>query len=279
MTGPEPHPYRSFEHAGWQSAAPRYAGTFAHATGAYVDALLDAAQVGAGSRTADIACGHGHVAAAAAARGARASGYDFSDHMLAEARQRHPGIDFHAGDAEALPLPDGALDAVVNNFGLHHLAFPARGAAEARRILAAGGRFAATVWAAPTENIAWQFVFDAIARHGDAGIDLPTSPHGRLNSADALTDLLRSAGFPASAIEVRTVTATWTVARPDDLIDGLLAGTVRMAAMMRAQAPAAFAAIRGSVADAVSRFAVAGAYVVPTAALLVSATREPPRGR
>lgn len=274
MSLPEPHPYRTFEHAGWQGAAPRYGGTFAHATAAYVDALLDAAGVGAGSRVADIACGPGHVAAAASARGATATGFDFSDHMLDAARRAHPALTFRHADAEALPMPDGCLDAVVNNFGLHHFPFPVRGATEARRVLAPGGRFAATVWAAPAENIAWKFVFDAIERHGDASIDMPTSPHGRLNSPAALAALLTEAGFPADAIRVRTVTAQWIVARPDDLIDGLLAGTVRMAALMNAQAPDALAAIRRDVADAVSRFAQGGRFVVPTAALLASATRS-----
>jgi SAM-dependent methyltransferase len=191
--------------------------------------------------------------------------------MLAEARRRVPAATFHEADAEALPLADGTLDAVVSNFGLHHFPFPARALAEMRRVLRPGGRLAATVWAAPEDNPAWRCVHQAIAAHGDPAVDLPTSPHGRLNRIADCTALLRAAGWTAEQIAVRVVSGHWRLETPEDLIAGFLAGTVRTAALIATQPAAAQAAIRAAVADAVRAHHRDGAYVVPTAAILISA--------
>ena len=126
---------REFEHAGWQAAAATFDG-FAGATALFVDPLLQAAGVKSGMRLLDVACGTGVASARAAALGARVTGVDFSSEMIAEARRRHPAIAFESGDAEALPFPDASFDAVVANFGIHHVERPGardrRGAARAR---------------------------------------------------------------------------------------------------------------------------------------------------
>src|SRR5512144_390426 len=94
---------RAFEYVGWQRAAAHYNDAFADATARFLPALLDAATVAAGKRVLDVACGPGYATAAAAARGARVRGLDFSPAMLAIARARHPHLEFAQGDAEALP--------------------------------------------------------------------------------------------------------------------------------------------------------------------------------
>jgi len=108
----QPEAVRAFEHAGWQRAAARYNDTFAHATAPFVAPLLDAAGVSADKRVLDVACGPGHVAAAAAARGAVAQGLDFSAAMADLARTIHPDITVTEGDAEDMPHAEGAFDAV-----------------------------------------------------------------------------------------------------------------------------------------------------------------------
>ncbi len=144
---------REFEHAGWQAAASSYDG-FAAATILFVDPLLQAAGVKSGMRLLDVACGPGVASAQAAAMGARVTGVDFSPEMIAEARRRHPAIAFETGDAEALPFPDASFDAVIANFGIHHVERPERAIAEARRVLVPGGNFAFTIWAAWQDNTA-----------------------------------------------------------------------------------------------------------------------------
>src|SRR4051812_37048880 len=96
---------REFELDGWQGAAATY-DAFAGATRLFVPALVQAAAAKPGIRLLDIACGTGLAAQAAAETGARVMGVDFSSAMLAIACSVHPGIEFKAGDAEALPFAD-----------------------------------------------------------------------------------------------------------------------------------------------------------------------------
>jgi len=186
---------RAFEHAGWQRAAAHYTTTFAHATRGFIDDLLDAAGVKAGMRVLDLACGPGLVARGAAERGALPVGLDFSSAMVALARANHPGIRFEEGDAEVLAFADESFDAVVANFGIHHVAEPNRALAEARRVLRPGGRAAFTSWAAPAENIAWRLLFDAISAHGDRKAADTPPPGGSLRSPEDLLSALDAVGF------------------------------------------------------------------------------------
>lgn len=63
MSGDE---FWEFERTGWERAAARYEECWTH-TGLFVEPLLDAAGVRAGSRLLDVACGPGFISAAAAA--------------------------------------------------------------------------------------------------------------------------------------------------------------------------------------------------------------------
>jgi len=79
--------FKAFEAAGWSRRAKTYGRVSGAITARFVDPLLDAAQVGAGMRVLDVATGPGHVAAAAAARGAEPVGVDIAEGMLAVARR------------------------------------------------------------------------------------------------------------------------------------------------------------------------------------------------
>ena len=143
----DPDAFRDFEHAGWMSNVSEYEAAFARVTSQAIGPLLDAVYLRHGARLLDVATGPGYVAAAAAERGARAVGVDFSAPMVAHARAINPTVEFQEGDAEALSFADGSFDAVVMNFGMLHLARPERAMTEAARVLKPGGRFAFTVWA------------------------------------------------------------------------------------------------------------------------------------
>ena len=268
----DPDAVRAFEHAQWQRAAPSFANTFASATQPFVAALLDAAVVGAGTRVLDLACGTGVVGAAAAARGAVPTGLDFSAAMLAEARETHPGIDFVEGDAEALPWPDAGFDAVVANFGIHHVPRPAVALAEAYRVLRPGGRVAFSFWAEHSENIAWKLVFDAVRRCGDrsAASGAPP-PGGGFSSTEQCLDALRGAGF--GAVTARLERRTWRHANAAGLLAALRAGTARMAAMLAAQPPAAMAAIRADIDASAAPWRDADGLALPIAAVIAAGSK------
>ena len=87
------------------------------------------------SRLLDVPTGSGALATEATRRGAAVIGVDIAPAMIAEARKRHPGIDFQVADVEHLPVPDGVLDAVVCAFGLGHFPYPEASLAECLRTL------------------------------------------------------------------------------------------------------------------------------------------------
>jgi len=264
----DPQAVRDFEHASWERAAPRYGATFAAATASYVEALLGAAQVTRDMRALDLACGPGHVAAAAVRRGASASGLDFSSAMVDVARAAHPTIDFAQGDAEALPHANESFDAVVTNFGMHHFPRPAVALAEIERVLKPGGRVAFTTWAGPEENVEWRLIFDAIERHGDANASKSPPPGGSINTPDACRDALTKAGFHDGRVEL--VRRVWPLRSARDLLDALAQGTARMAALLAAQSSDALPAIERDIAARAEIYRNGDWLQVPTAALLAS---------
>ncbi len=99
--------------------------------------------VGAGQgRVWDVGCGPGHVTAFLAGLGLNAAGLDLSDGMIAQARKRHPDLEFSVGSMTALPAPDGSRDGLVSFYSLIHMIDDAdlRAAlAEYRRVLTDGG--------------------------------------------------------------------------------------------------------------------------------------------
>jgi SAM-dependent methyltransferase len=262
---------RAFEYAGWERAAAHYNHAFSNATVRFLSPLLDAAKVATDVRVLDVACGPGYAAAAAAARGARARGLDFSPAMLAIARDRHPELEFAQGDAEALPYADAGFDCVVSNFGVHHFPNLVRALSEARRVLAPGGRIAFTTWAAPEDNVAWRLVFEAVAAHGDLRAAKHMPPGGMLNSREACMNALAAAGFVDPRVELQR--EVWRLSRPEELIERLQRGTARMAGLISAQDPALLPGIIADVARKAEQYRRGDYIHMPIAALVASALR------
>jgi ubiquinone/menaquinone biosynthesis C-methylase UbiE len=93
-----------------------------------------------GETVVDVGCGSGRAVGELAARGVRAVGVDLDPAMVEVAGQRWPSADFRVGDATALPLDDASVTGYRADKVLHVLAEPELAVAEARRVLAAGGR-------------------------------------------------------------------------------------------------------------------------------------------
>jgi ubiquinone/menaquinone biosynthesis C-methylase UbiE len=108
------------------------------------------ADLHAGWRVLDVACGNGNATLAAARAGTTAVGIDYVPALIESARERAvaEGLDaqFHLGDAEALPFADGEFDAVLSVFGSMFAPDHRRTAAEMLRVTRPGGRIAVASW-------------------------------------------------------------------------------------------------------------------------------------
>lgn len=264
--------FHDFEHAGWERAADRYGDAFGALTSQTIPSLLAAARVGPGTRLLDVASGPGYVAAEAAALGASPTGVDFSAEMVALAARRYPNVTFREGDAEALPFADASFDAVTINFGVLHLAQPDRALAEARRVLAPGGRCAFTVWAAPDVSAGFRIVLKAIEAHGRMDVPLPQGPpFFRFSDAAEASRSMTAAGFVEPRVEI--VPLVWRLHSAGALLDAFLHGAVRTAALLDAQTPDALAAIRAAVVNGAEEFRRGSVVELPMAAVLTSGVR------
>ncbi len=117
-------------------------------TAAQVEGLRDLAGLRPGQTVADICCGMGRHAVPLAREGLQVIGVDASALMLRIAGllgEDTPGLHLVRGDAAALPLRSGALDAALNLFNsfgyFEDEAQDRRVLAETVRCLRPGGRF------------------------------------------------------------------------------------------------------------------------------------------
>src|SRR4051812_35425555 len=105
----------------------------------------DLAEVGPGDRALDVATGTGDLALELAGRvapGGEVVGADFSEEMLARAREKAAGVAvrFEFANALALPYDTGSFDAATVGFGARNFSDLGRGVAEMARVVKPGGR-------------------------------------------------------------------------------------------------------------------------------------------
>lgn len=118
---------------------------------------LEFAELAAGQRLLDVACGPGAFVLAAAPRVRFARGLDLTAEMLRQARrfQRDNGVTnacFDRGDAQHLPYASGTFDVVSCQFAFHHLPIPEATFREMLRVAKPGGRLFITDSLAPEES-------------------------------------------------------------------------------------------------------------------------------
>jgi len=147
-------------------------------------ALVAAVPVGLGDHVLDVATGTGMVAAALVRRtGCRVTALDQSEQMLGGLRARLAAdatlaarIEPLLAQAEALPFPDGAFDALTFTYLLRYVDDPAATLRELARVVKPGGTVAMVEFGVPPRR-ALRALWRLYARAG-----LPTL--GRLLSRD-----------------------------------------------------------------------------------------------
>jgi ubiquinone/menaquinone biosynthesis C-methylase UbiE len=166
--------------------------------------LADAAELRAGWRVLDVACGTGNATLAAARHGTRVLGVDYVPALLERGRGRAAAegleVEFRPGDAEDLPVGDASFDAVLSVFGVMFAPDHQRAADEIARVTRPGGTIGLASW---TPDGFIGEMFRVIGQHvpGPPGLTSPmlwgTEQH--------LSDLLGKA-----VTDIRSVQRTWT---------------------------------------------------------------------
>jgi ubiquinone/menaquinone biosynthesis C-methylase UbiE len=194
-----------------------------------------------GDVVVDVGCGTGAAVRELAAHGVRVIGVDVGEAVLDVARERarlSPTAEFVLADAAALPLDDGSVDGYRAERLFAHLTDPAAALAEARRVLAPGGRIVLqdqdwdALIVAADDDAATRAVVAAFAR------SLPGAAVAR-----RFHDLLLDAGFEGVVVEAH-VHAT-TDHRAYGVVAGLVAEAASAAGIEAAEAWAAEQRRRG----------------------------------
>jgi len=175
--------------------------------GPVAEDLIEVARLQPGERVLDVACGTGVVTRLAAERLGAASlvaGLDVNPAMLAVARAETPSnisIDWYEASVESMPIEDEVFDVVLCQMGLQFVPDKMAALREMRRVLSPGGRVHVTV-PGPKPAI-FGIMTDALAHHlspeAASFVDLVFSMH----DVDALSELMRSAGFRAVDVQAK----------------------------------------------------------------------------
>ncbi len=268
--------FEVMERTGWAdpSIARTYADAFSNATRLVAQELAGTVGAQNGLAVLDLCTGHGVVAGELVARGAEVTGLDFSPAMVSLAEVAVPEAMFVQGDAMAMAFADGCFDAVTIGFGVPHFPDPAKGLAEAARVLKPGGCLAFSIWYGGGSDTAFAWLFEAFARHGDASVPVPEGPDAHQLTDRGLAEAtLSEAGF--DDIAVRDIPSEIWVAEPEHLFDAFYKGAVRAAERFSGQTDAVRDAVKADLATRTRQEGREGddGWYVPATSVVVSARR------
>lgn len=142
--GPPPAPNHHASHPGFSGASGLLAAlSFLVGRTDAADLAIELSDLQPGERVVDVGCGPGVAVRRAVEHGADAIGVDPAPVMLRVARARWARLeraDWRIGTAESVPVDDDRADVVWSLATVHHWADIDAGIAEAKRVLAPGGR-------------------------------------------------------------------------------------------------------------------------------------------
>ncbi|MFC5926640.1 class I SAM-dependent methyltransferase [Micromonospora vulcania] len=159
-----------------------HASSFGAAATAYAEHRPDYAQAAVrwaldpapGTRILDLGAGTGKLTAGLVAAGADVTAVEPDRAMLTELRRTLPNVRALSGSAEAIPLPDASVDAVLAGNAMHWFDMAVAGP-EIARVLAPGGILAG-LWNVLDDRVDWVAGLARVS--GSAAIgprDTPTS--------------------------------------------------------------------------------------------------------
>lgn len=170
--------------------------------------LIDALQLDAPYRIADVACGGGGTTLEVLRRAPHGSvvhGFDISPALIESARARFPeqahALTFALADVATVAAPEAKYERLVSRFGTMFFDAPAAAFGNLRHWLVPGGRFAFAVWGRPTDN-PMGLVREVAATVIEMPAPDPEAPGPfRYADVDKLLTLLTNAGFGELAVQ------------------------------------------------------------------------------
>lgn len=225
-----------------------------------------------GERVLDLACGPGtvarHVAPVVGATG-KVVALDISPEMLAVARSRPAPagarIEWRAGDATSLDLPDDAFDLVLCQQGLQFFSERAAAVREMRRVLADEGRVVLSVWQALDRHPLYEALCEAEARHLEMPLSDVAAPWS-LPDVGELRALLSEAGFQRVEVIARSLDARFP--SPDRFVELTVLAGAAVAPTFDHEDPAARLALTEAIAreiePVVQRYRDGERLIIPT---------------
>lgn len=265
--------FHELEHETWSAKASIYDSVFADVSSQAIDPLLDRLGNLRSKRLVDVACGTGHLVAAARQRGADCEGVDFAEPMVDAARANYPAECFRVADATHLPYEDASIDVVTCTFGLPHMANPQVAVNEAFRVLNPGGCLAFTLWFGPDDGGEMMAITRAALQlHMTEQVALPpTWTVLRYADKTACATLVQQAGFaPPSFQRLDIRFQTRSSQRAVDFSDKL---SLRTATVINAQPEAVRARIYAHILSEVETRRRNGIITLAWPALLTVAQK------
>lgn len=207
--GFDPIQYKATTRQQWEDAAEawlRWGPVLEEWLGEATTRMLDAAQVGQGSRVLDVAAGAGGQSLVAARRGAHVVATDISPAILkcAEKQAAEQGLTLETieADGERLDNVGGGYDAVVSRLGLIYLPDQPASVSRFRDVLVDGGRVSVVVYSTPDRNGFFAGPVSVIRARAGLPAPAPGLPGPfSVGSPGVLEDLLTQAGFRDVTVE------------------------------------------------------------------------------
>ena len=190
------------------------------------ETVMTRCTVGPGTHYLDAGCGAGLAIQMAAERGARVSGFDAAEGMLAVARSRVPHADFRQAELEEPPFDSHSFDVVTGFNSFQFAANPTAALTQAKRMAKPGGTVVVMTWSTPDG-------MEAAAIVRALKPLLPAEPHKpgpfSLSDETALRTFAADAGLEAT--DVIDVDCPWRYENLDTALRALSSAGVSVRAV------------------------------------------------
>ena len=262
---------RRIQRYGWDAAAKNYEAAWRDNVAPAHAAMFKLADLRSGEDVLDVACGSGLVtfrAAGIVGPSGSVLSTDISDEMVRLVQQRAEqtgcvNVQARRMDAEALDVPDEAVDAALCALGLMYVPDPGQATKEMLRVLKPGGRAVAAVWG-ERRNCGWAELFPIV----DSEVQSDVCPlFFGLGTGDSLRATFEDAGFASVEAHRLSVTSDFPNAR--DALTAMLDGGAVALATKRFDASTRHR-VEGRFLESIADFRCAdGSYAIPAEFVVV----------